>query len=39
LVETYYKQLGVPRSMYLDGVSGLVVQLTLLTLIYVLQHT
>lgn len=38
LVETYYKQLGVPRSMYLDGVSGLVVQLTLLTLIYVWQR-
>lgn len=38
LVETYYKQLGVPRSMYLDGVSGLVVQVTLLTSIYVWQH-
>lgn len=38
LVDTYYKHLGVPRSMYLDGVSGLIVQLTLLTLIYIWQH-
>lgn len=38
LVETYYKHLGVPRSMYLDGVSGVIVQLTLLTSIYIWQR-
>jgi len=30
LVETYYKNLGTPRSMYLDGVSGIIVQTTML---------
>jgi hypothetical protein len=34
LVETYYKNLGVARSMYTDGVSGLIVQLTLLAVLY-----
>jgi hypothetical protein len=34
LVETYYKNLGVARSMYTDGVSGLIVQLTLLAILY-----
>ena len=34
LVNTYYKNLGVPRSMYTDGVSGLIVQSTLLVILY-----
>jgi len=34
LVDTYYKNLGVPRSMYTDGVSGLIVQATLLPILY-----
>ena len=34
LVETYYKNLGVVRSMYTDGVSGIIVQLTLLAILY-----
>lgn len=35
LVNTYYKQLGVPRSMYLDGISGIIVQTTLLIILYI----
>lgn len=35
LVDTYYKNLGTYRSMYLDGVSGIIVQLTLLTILHV----
>ena len=35
LVNTYYKNLGVPRSMYTDGVSGLIVQATLLAILYI----
>lgn len=34
LVDTYYKNLGVSRSMYTDGVSGLIVQSTLLFILY-----
>ena len=34
LVTHYYDKLGVARSMYTDGVSGLVVQTTLLGLYY-----
>jgi hypothetical protein len=34
LVNTYYKNLGVPRSMYTDGVSGIIVQATLLFILY-----
>ena len=30
LDETYYKELGTLRSMYHDGISGLIVQLTLI---------
>lgn len=35
LVRYYYDKLGVARSMYYDGVSGLVVQVTLLLLLAV----
>ena len=35
LVNTYYKNLGTYRSMYLDGVSGIIVQITLLTILRV----
>lgn len=35
LVNTYYKNLGTYRSMYLDGVSGIIVQITLLTILWV----
>ena len=34
LVTHYYDKLGVARSMYTDGVSGLVVQTTLLIMYY-----
>lgn len=34
LVNTYYKNLGLFRSMYTDGVSGIIVQSTLLTILY-----
>lgn len=37
LVDTYYKNLGVYNSMYYDGCSGLIVQMTLLTLLYVVN--
>lgn len=37
LEATYYKNLGVYKSMYYDGCSGLIVQLTLLALLYVLN--
>jgi len=33
LEKYYYKKLGVLRSMYTDGVSGLVVQITLLIIL------
>lgn len=36
LVDTYYKNLGTVRSMYHDGISGVIVQLTLLFIIYYL---
>ena len=35
LVTHYYDKLGVARSMYTDGVSGLVVQTTLLAIYHV----
>lgn len=35
LQKYYYNKLGVIRSMYHDGISGLIVQVTLLTLFYV----
>jgi len=34
LDETYYKDLGTIRGMYHDGVSGLIVQVTILLLIF-----
>lgn len=34
LVDTYYKNLGVSRSMYTDGVSGIIVQATLLLILH-----
>ena len=34
LVDTYYDNLGTYRSMYTDGISGIVVQTTLLTSLY-----
>lgn len=34
LDDTYYKNLGVFRSMYHDGISGLIVQIPLLILFY-----
>ncbi len=33
LDETYYKELGTVRSMYHDGISGIIVQLTILGLL------
>lgn len=35
LQKYYYDKLGVVRSMYHDGISGLIVQVTLLSLFYV----
>ena len=35
LVDTYYKNLGTYRSMYLDGISGMIVQMTLLIILQV----
>jgi hypothetical protein len=35
LEEHYYDKLGVTRSMYHDGISGLIVQITLLFLFFV----
>jgi hypothetical protein len=35
LVDTYYKNLGTYRSMYLDGISGMIVQITLLSILQV----
>ena len=35
LDETYYKELGTIRSMYHDGISGIVVQLTILGLLMI----
>jgi len=37
LVNTYYKKLGVFRSMYTDGISGLIVQSTLLLILYLMH--
>ena len=34
LVNNYYDKLGVQRSMYLDGVSGLITQVSVLSLIF-----
>ena len=33
LVDTYYKKLGVFKSIYHDGISGLIVQITILILL------
>jgi len=38
LVKTYYKNLGTPRSMYLDGISGLITQTTMLGIYCLLVH-
>jgi len=38
LVNTYYKNLGVARSMYTDGVSGIIVQLTLIIILYIIKN-
>jgi hypothetical protein len=38
LDETYYKGLGTYRGLYHDGISGLIVQLTLLILLYIYEH-
>lgn len=35
LDDTYYKKLGLIRSMYHDGISGIVVQATLLSLLHI----
>lgn len=35
LVESYYNKLGTNRTMYLDGVSGIIVQSTLLFILYI----
>ena len=37
LEATYYKNLGVYKSMYYDGCSGLIVQLTLFAVLYVMN--
>ena len=37
LDDTYYKKLGHIRGAYHDGVSGLIVQLTLLILLYIVK--
>lgn len=34
LVDAYYKKLGVLRSMYTDGISGIIVQSTVLAILY-----
>jgi len=36
LEKTYYKKLGIIRSMYHDGISGIIVQITLLVLLQVI---
>ena len=33
LDKTYYKELGTVRSMYHDGISGIIVQLTIIGLL------
>ena len=38
LDETYYQQLGTYRSMYHDGLSGIIVQLTIFLLLYGIQQ-
>ena len=35
LDETYYKELGTIRSMYHDGISGIIVQLTIIALLMI----
>ena len=35
LDETYYKELGTVRSMYHDGISGIIVQLTIIALLMI----
>jgi hypothetical protein len=35
LVDTYYTKLGTYRSMYLDGISGIIVQTTLLSILHI----
>ena len=37
LVDTYYKNLGTYRSMYLDGISGMIVQLTVLSILHIID--
>lgn len=37
LEETYYKNLGTKRSMYTDGFSGLIVQVTLIFIVFFLN--
>jgi H+/gluconate symporter-like permease len=36
LVDTYYDKLGTYRSMYTDGISGIIVQTTLLTTLFLI---
>ena len=36
LVDTYYDNLGTYRSMYTDGISGIIVQTTLLTTLFLI---
>lgn len=38
LDETYYKGLGTFRGLYHDGISGLIVQFTLLVLLYIYEQ-
>ena len=38
LDDTYYKELGTFRGLYHDGISGLIVQLTLFILLYIYEH-
>jgi hypothetical protein len=38
LDETYYKGLGTFRGLYHDGISGLIVQFTLLILLYIYEY-
>ena len=37
LVNTYYKKLGVSRSMYTDGMSGIIVQSTVILILYLVS--
>ena len=38
LENTYYRELGVFRSLYHDGISGIIVQITLLMILYGEQY-